>query len=358
MSLLERVQLLRQVCDFLLEDVDAFTDLLAGSGVKDLGNEWRLEPVGEDAQSRRYWLLSNGRLYRERRPFVAAKKKSKSSSWDSQAIDEDEWELLCISKSDYEELFAGTIGELTNRPRDRSLIKDIKNIFHDSLDAVLAFELSQHKKYLVQPARDLLPRKRSSRLLEREIEDAQRKQEDDAARRERDLLLYEQQQLRLASLEQVAEEDRDAAAKERERRAEQRQLKRERELQVKAIEDAYFASHDQQNVDIEHEEAVPEAVSESAQSPIRIIIKLPATSKPVDLIIPEARDNHITEPRQQPFSVDELSPHDAIVVSSETHESVAKIPERRSDNDAALLTDFSSSFLLPTSSPNRPVTDQ
>ena len=63
--------------------------------------DWRIEPIGKDSTNRRYWLFSDGRLYREKEAARTRNKKNVTLSWDIE--DENNWELVCLSRSDYDE---------------------------------------------------------------------------------------------------------------------------------------------------------------------------------------------------------------------------------------------------------------
>ena len=263
--LLQRLEILRNLCEFHLEQPEHFWELLK---VKDEESKWRIEPIGKDSLNRRYWVFSDGRMYREIEGIELKnnnrnnknknnKKETKKFNsknengngneneilWDIE--DENNWELVCLTRSDYDE-FLNNFSTLKSLPlKDRSLSKIIKNEIIPKVEPILNFQLSQHKKYfkpVVSERICLLPRKRSSRLIEKEIEEMQRKEAEKLAEKER--ILQERSRSNLENEIEIGEHviNRDLSA-EREFRAQMRRNKREREMQVKAIEEAFYQNY-------------------------------------------------------------------------------------------------------------------
>lgn len=263
--LLQRLEILRNLCEFHLEQPEHFWELLK---VKDEESNLRIEPIGIDSLNRRYWVFSDGRMFREiegidlknNRNNKNNKKKVKKSNskneneneneilWDIE--DENNWELVCLTRSDYDE-FLNNFSTLKSLPiKDRSLSKIIKNEIVPKVEPILNFQLSQHKKYfkpVVSERICLLPRKRSSRLIEKEIEEEQRKEAEKLADKERLLQARSRSNLNneIVNFNEKGEDviNRDLSV-EREIRAEMRRNKREREMQVKAIEEAFYQNYE------------------------------------------------------------------------------------------------------------------
>jgi hypothetical protein len=293
--LLQRLKILRNLCEFHLEQPEHFWELLR---VKDGEADWRIEPIAKDSQNRRYWLFSDARLYREIegiKTYVSSKRlkiksTTKSTSISSDIENETNWELVCLTRADYDEL-------LKSLEKEKFLLKLIREEIIPKVEPILNFQLSQHKKYFRPIASEriyFLPRKRSSRLLEKELEEEQRRLEreeaDKEAERERQALRREQADLFVKSNEQV---ERDLT-EEREMRAEMRRIKKEKEMQIKEIEEAFYSNlkNEEENVEIiseDEDENEPEKEKEKEmktliapeipKSPIKLIFKI---SKPED----------------------------------------------------------------------------
>lgn len=289
--LLQRLSLLRNLCEFHMEQPDHFWELLKG---RDGESDLRIEPIGKDSLNRRYWVFSDARMYRE----IKAPKGSSNAAtinWDIE--DEDNWELVCLTRADYDEFLATGLPS-NNKTKDKSLLKLVRDEIIPQVEPILSYQLSQHKKYFRPVASErisLLPRKRSSRLLEKELEEEQRKreqEEEEAVARK----AAREREAELAALYGISAPARETEEKdlslEREMRAEMRRAKREKELQIKAIEEAFYATYDpnsneeaginnanmeeqphNEDIDIEEESSTEEVVS-IPKSPIKLFLKV------------------------------------------------------------------------------------
>ena len=283
----QRLEILRNLCEFHLEQPEHFWELLKG---KDGEADWRIEPIGKDSTNRRYWLFSDGRLYREKEATRTRNKKNLAMSWDIE--DENNWELVCLSRSDYDE-FIETL------KKEKQFLKLIKEEIIPKVEPILQFQLAQHRKYFRPVATEricLLPRKRSSRLVQKEIEEEQRRLEREAAEKEAE---KERQAIRRALLadkvvmpQSQEQQEKDLAA-EREMRAEMRRIKKEKELQIKEIEEAFYAKLENQNEsdDVEIVEDMPEIPVTAPSSPIKLVLKLSKPQEPVENEEKAAKDN-------------------------------------------------------------------
>ena len=286
--LLERLKILRNLCEFHLEQSEHFWELLK---VKDGESDWRIEPIGKDSQNRRYWLFSDARLYREIEGLkMVSNSKTKKSSVDTMPWDienENNWELVCLTRADYDEFMNSfTADGSVLKPKDKSFLKMIREEIIPKVEPILNFQLSQHRKYFRPVASErifLLPRKRSSRLLEKELEEEQRRiemeQMEKEADKERQAMRREQHQTTDETKEQI---EKDLAA-EREMRAEMRRLKKEKEMQIKEIEEAFYSNYNdgqavandsetEENVDIISEGE--EEIVTVPKSPVKIVFKV------------------------------------------------------------------------------------
>lgn len=285
--LLQRLSLLRNLCEFHMEQPDHFWELLKG---RDGESDLRIEPIGKDSLNRRYWVFSDARMYRE----IKAPKGSSNAAtinWDIE--DEDNWELVCLTRADYDEFLATGLPS-NNKTKDKSLLKLVRDEIIPQVEPILSYQLSQHKKYFRPVASEricLLPRKRSSRLLEKELEEEQRKreqEEEEAVARK----AAREREAELAAIYGISAPARETEEKdlslEREMRAEMRRAKREKELQIKAIEEAFYATYDpnsneevagtkeqphSEDLDIEDESSTEEVVS-IPKSPIKLYLKV------------------------------------------------------------------------------------
>lgn len=296
--LLQRLEILRNLCEFHLEQPEHFWELLK---VKDGEADWRIEPIGKDSQNRRYWLFSDARLYREiegKATSKTTKKQANVLSWDIE--DEGNWELICLTRADYDEFLNSLTAE---KGKDKSFLKLIRDEIIPKVEPILNYQLSQHRKYFKPVASErisLLPRKRSTRLLAKEIEEEQKRLEREAQEREIQAILKEQQQKKqfsdFTSAPKTAEQVEKDLAAEREMRAEMRRLKKEKEMQIKEIEEAFYSSLDNEsgndadeNVEIiseDEEKKIPEepATPLIPKSPIKIVFKV---TKPQEVSIKE-----------------------------------------------------------------------
>lgn len=274
-SLLKRLEILRNLCEFHLEQPEHFWELLR---VKDGETNWRIEPIGKDSQNRRYWLFSDARLYREIEGLKIVKKKKKkleneNLSWDIE--NENNWELVCLTRTDYDEL-------LISLKEEKSLLKLMRDEIIPKVEPILNFQLSQHKKYFRPVASErifLLPRKRSSRILEKELEEEQRRFEREEAEKEfenqRQAIKREQTQTTDLFTLKLNEKD---LVEEREIRAEMRRLKKEKEMQIKEIEEAFYSNFiKDENVEIisEDDDEKPQIPTvQVPKSPIKLVFKV------------------------------------------------------------------------------------
>lgn len=270
-----RLEILKNLCEFHLESPEHFWELLR---VKDGESEWRIESIGEDSLLRRYWLLSDGRMYREKEKLTSNKKEKEKEA--SQC--ETNWELVCFTRKDYDEFLLTGLPSQT-KTKDRSLLKIVRDEIIPKVEPILSYQLAQHRKYFRPTAvvstkskaasnntssslYDFLPRKRSSRLIEKEIEEFKRREEEEAAEKERqkilklerqnNLILLQNQNLTHQNSYQIKPVEQRPVVdlkESRESRAEMRNLKKEKEFQVKAIEEAFFSTYKATSVESESE---------------------------------------------------------------------------------------------------------
>lgn len=317
--LLQRLEILRRLCEFHLEQPEHLWELLR---VKDGESDWRIEPIGRDSTNRRYWLFSDGRLYREKEAAVIpsgrnqSKNKnrlSKEINWDIE--DERNWELICLSRSDYDE-FMETISKIA---KEKQFLKMIKEEIIPIVEPILHFQLAQHRKYFRPVASEkicLLPRKRSTRLVLKEIDEEQRRLEREEAEREAE---KERQAIRRSLISEKSlipgseqEEEKDLVV-EREMRAEMRRIKKEKELQIKEIEEAFYSTYtgsvsessddDNDDVEIVSEDEIEnpmpvEIVSDAPSSPIKLVLKFskPSVKEEIVDVLEEAEIDLLAEP--------------------------------------------------------------
>ncbi len=263
--------MLRNLCEFHLEQCEHFWQLVKAG---DAEEALRVESIGLDAQNRRYWIFSDARMYRDRVPVKNVNKLLDSIE------DESNWELVCLTCSDYEEFLQNG---LSSKPKDRALIKLINQEWMPELGKILSYQLAQHRKYFrpVNTRQEiLLPRKRSSRLFEKEIVEIQQREAEEAARKERERELREARAALIGrdfNLPSTVPEDTADLALQREVRARERELKKEKEAQVRAIEEAFYS----QMVDVDGEEDTTENQMDNQiddqtekNSPIKLVLKI------------------------------------------------------------------------------------
>ncbi|KAG0163810.1 hypothetical protein DFQ28_011160 [Apophysomyces sp. BC1034] len=240
LTLETKVHLLDVLCNWQMEDPERFRDHL---GIEDDPVQWRVDPIGYDAKGSSFWLFDDNRLYKETpqpKPKPASQKakqkhkparrsqrrNTRSNDGDLPVVSEEEadnngdeeiwmpWKLICLTSEDWEKLpekFANSI-HLDEQRFHRSLVNDV-------LPKVLPV-VQDHEKIMKKEAA-IIHRKRSSRLMVRELQALESGQPHD----------YCQGGLRSSSrreekARQREEQEKETAAKAREERL----LERERRL--------------------------------------------------------------------------------------------------------------------------------
>lgn len=251
MKLEEKVKILKDLCDFHLENSQHFMDLMKGY---DAGAHWRIEPVGKDSKGFLYWLFDDGRLFREQ--------QSNAKSRDTH---EDNWELVCYNHEGWEHFLHET---LTNKPADRKLKAELTENW-PTIDQELKEQEKIAKKKVkelaaIRATYDLVPRKRSSRIQAKEamkkLHD-QEVEEEKTSRRIRGLPEEKLDNVNQAEVQKMS----------REERAEQRRLRLEREANEKILKQLEAEQKAKEDSEVEvHLEANQVKAEES---PLKIVIK-------------------------------------------------------------------------------------
>lgn len=244
-----RLQILFDLCNFHHENPTYFVEhLLKGY---DEGPSWRLEPLGKDSHQMAYWLFEDGRLYRE--------KVDKANL----PVDAESWELVCYNRKTWDEFLADG---LTNKPGDRRLKEALeaeKKTISDALEIEDAYE-AQKAKALAQAAHkalyDSLPRKRSSRLQEKDVQRQKMLAEMEAQEEEERRYMAELHLARTGVLPPVKKPTGTEAITHglsREERAELRRQKIEQEANAKLLREL-----EEQQAEVDRERLKNEALAE------------------------------------------------------------------------------------------------
>ncbi|KAI8991534.1 hypothetical protein BDF20DRAFT_845148 [Mycotypha africana] len=187
-----KVYLLYMLCEWQLDDPERFREHLES---EDDAAQWRVDPIGFDKKGSTFWLFDDNRLYKEtpkpkkkpaakkstansrkRKRLTPVRRSSRRSTAGNTAEEEDEsedegewvpWKLVCSSKLEWEQ-FPAKYEHSKNVDEQRfyQLLVD------DLLPKVLPV-IEEHEKEL-RKQEALLNRKRSSRIMIKELEALER----------------------------------------------------------------------------------------------------------------------------------------------------------------------------------------
>lgn len=238
-ELKNRLKISFDLCNFIVENGDNFMRQVL-RGEDDLWGGWRNEPVGTDTKGRIYWVLAEGRLYRECK----------------------DWELLAYDMVTWRS-FLETPG-LSNKPADRKLLAILRDEIFPETEPLLLEEERRIRKH--RPL-DHLPVKRSSRLQEKQLQQMLEEEKQRAEEAERQQALKESL-FRNPPTEVVATEVRKTFSRE------ERIAMREMRLMQQHI--AEIESEVESEINVDSDEATP-LVSEIAEpnpsSPLKLVFR-------------------------------------------------------------------------------------
>ena len=270
----QKVVGLNYLCELLLDDVDWFRLKLKDPEEQEF---WRVDPVGYDAQQNTYWLFDDNRLYVEKyqdendSPEVKSDKSSESpqSARKSRRGKDDrspaknadvhydhDWQLVCDSIEDWQTF---PLKFETSRNRyEKALFKSLSN---DIGPKVLSHLLEKQKERELEEA--LYNRKRSSRLVVRELEVMEMQRQEDLRRAEQEAIAAarraELSSRRDEIHKQRDEEERIFRLKDREERVRKREeaiaKRRQEEELKKAKEESLKAIKEKMNIKKEGKES-------------------------------------------------------------------------------------------------------
>ncbi|KAF9198169.1 hypothetical protein BGZ49_001099 [Haplosporangium sp. Z 27] len=253
-SLATKLMILGNLCEWQLDDPERFRSNFKEE--EEVAVEWRVDPIGLDANDRTYWLFDDNRLYRENpppkknpkstkqaaappkpKPTPASRRGTRRSTRGHKGEESPEpdaepefetppitpgidWEPVCISQVEWEEF--ATLFRRSKHPDEKALHALINN---DILPKVLGDFKEKEKER--EKLEAIANRKRSSRIVIRELEiqekarlDAIRQQEIQAAAEQR---RKELQERRAERERQQQHQIRDSRLKEREKRLKARE---------------------------------------------------------------------------------------------------------------------------------------
>ncbi|KAI8368237.1 uncharacterized protein BYT42DRAFT_585861 [Radiomyces spectabilis] len=265
-----RVHLLHLLCEWQLEDPERFREHLASEFD---AIQWRVDPIGYDAKGNSFWLFDDNRLYKES-PAPPKKKKSKASRkpkpkvvptrrstrrsahTETPAVEEEEeededeedwkpWKLVCLTREDWEKLPNKFVKSA--HPDEKQFYQVLVN---DVLPKVIPV-LEEHEKEL-KKQEALAHRKRSSRLMIRELEALERSQQ------------IQQAELAAAGTKRVSSRREEMARKREEQQKEMAAKAREERLlerERRVLERARAAEEKEKRLE---KQAVAEAAAAEA----------------------------------------------------------------------------------------------
>lgn len=253
-SLETKLFILSSLCEWQLDDPEQFRSNFKEED--EVAVEWRVDPIGHDANDRTYWLFDDNRLYRENPPVKANNKKAKQAaakvaqqkpvpdnrrgtrrSTRGQKVEESEpeqepefetppitpgvqWEPVCITQQEWEDF--ANLFHRSKHPDEKAL----HNLINDDILPKILGEFKEKEKKR-EALEAIANRKRSSRIVIREFEvqekarlEALRQQEQQAAAELRKQELRERRAERERQLQQHI---RDNRLKEREERLKARE---------------------------------------------------------------------------------------------------------------------------------------
>ncbi|KAL1922538.1 uncharacterized protein VTP21DRAFT_10077 [Calcarisporiella thermophila] len=231
-----KLTMLHNLCEWQLDDPERFRQ-----HVKDEEEafQWRVDPIGWDAKGNTYWLFDDNRLYRELLPKPKSTPKSKSKKSRRRStrssgriksngtLSEDEgdqtetnghedkeellWETLCCTITEWE-----TFPERFQNSKhsyEKSLYRYLRD---DIRPKVLEVLRDREKTRKMEEA--LQNRKRSSRILVRELERKEQQKQEEQQRRNLE-------ELEAKKKEEKEQAQRQKLALEREQRLRERELR-------------------------------------------------------------------------------------------------------------------------------------
>ncbi|KAG0938793.1 hypothetical protein G6F29_000856 [Rhizopus arrhizus] len=235
LSLETKIHLIHLLCEWQLDDPERFREHLES---EEGSVQWRVDPIGYDRKGATFWLFDDNRLYLEtpkpakqvqrkkkKLPFTSASRRSSRrtvNKKEEQVEEEQEewipWKLLCCSIQDWEQI-PNKYANSDNT--DEKKFHDL--LVNDLLPKILPILEDKEKEIKKQEA--MINRKRSSRILIRELEALER-----ASSSESEFGIYES---RTRSSNRLEQRNLDKERKEKENLAkarEERLLERERRL--------------------------------------------------------------------------------------------------------------------------------
>ncbi|KAF2401125.1 hypothetical protein EJ06DRAFT_378388 [Trichodelitschia bisporula] len=251
LDIMTRIKVLHQLSVWSFHNPNTIRDRMDEAG--EYPTDWRIEPVGVDHLDRKYYVLSDSRLYRETKPHIpempppkrkkapaksargsrASRRRSQVDSPEAEEVQPEsadtddyitpQWELIAVDKEEYD-AFLETIRK-SKRPKDKELYRAVQeNVF-----PILEERHEAHMRKLAKQRRELealeklATAKRSSRLAgKKEKEEEQRRVEEAERKRLADLKTAQQAMAR----EQKMQEARESRMMTREQRIREREMKR------------------------------------------------------------------------------------------------------------------------------------
>ncbi|KAI8978079.1 hypothetical protein BDB01DRAFT_898817 [Pilobolus umbonatus] len=163
MPLETRVHLLYLLCEWQLDYPERLRDHLES---EEDAVQWRVEPVGYDRKGCTFWLFDDNRLYKQT-PKPVHKAKSKRRSKEDDWIP---WQLVCRTPQEWK-LFPNNYKDSTN-----AYEKHLYSILVDELLPKILPILEEHEKEK-RKQEAIIHRKRSTRILMKELQHQQQVQE-------------------------------------------------------------------------------------------------------------------------------------------------------------------------------------
>ncbi|ORY93256.1 hypothetical protein BCR43DRAFT_565864 [Syncephalastrum racemosum] len=257
LSIDTQVSLLHLLCELQLDDAERFREHLDN---EEDAIHWRVDPIGYDSKGSTFWLFDDNRLYKEMVPPKPKSKKKAASKPSSRRAgsrrttrrsaaqkaetqeeegEEEEyvpWKLICLNASDWEQL---------PRKFEQSPHASEQHFYdllvNDVLPKVLPV-IQEHEENL-RKQEALASRKRSSRLMFKEIEALERDQASlQAETSRRSSRREEQERKREQQQKEEAARAREERIRDRERRLLEREHQQAERERKKAIQESMLES--------------------------------------------------------------------------------------------------------------------
>ncbi|KAI8145067.1 hypothetical protein BJV82DRAFT_666981 [Fennellomyces sp. T-0311] len=251
LPLTTRVHLLYTLCEWQLDDPERFREHLDN---EEDAVHWRVEPIGYDVKGSSFWLFDDNRLYKETPEPKLKKPQAKKSTRkvrsrsngtrrstrrsvqaNGEVEDEDEdpenwvpWKLVCLNQHDWEE-FPKKF-ESSKHPIEQRFYSMLVN---DVLPQVLP--VIQEHEDAIKKKEALAHRKRSSRLMFRELEALEKDQQSVLGETRRSSRREEMKRKREEDEKNSAAKAREERLRDRERRQHQREHAQEENERRKAL---------------------------------------------------------------------------------------------------------------------------